>query len=106
MTEFQFEDPDLKSSMLEIGFPSCAMEKDSFTDSQGKQIRTENKKSFQAEFQKQRAHCVVAVAVLVAKGPYWLVEKQRRSMQKPIQLLSGIVLLNKGRFLREEFSPK
>ena len=69
MTEFRFEDPDLKNSMSGIGFPSCAIEKDNFTDSQGKQIRTENKESFQAEVRKQRYICfVVAVAVLVAKG--------------------------------------
>ena len=27
MTEFHFEDPDLKNSTLEKGFPSCAIEK-------------------------------------------------------------------------------
>ena len=54
--EFHFKDPDLKNSTLEIGFPSCAIEKDNFTDSQGKQIRTENKESFQAEVRKQRAN--------------------------------------------------
>ena len=60
MTEFHFEDPDLKrdlkNSTLEIGFPSCAIEKDNFTGSQGKEIRTENTESFQAEVRKQRAH--------------------------------------------------
>ena len=71
MTEFHFEDPDLKNCTLEIGFPSCAIEKDNFTDSQGKQIRTENKESFQAEVRNNGHICfVVAVAVLVAKGPY------------------------------------
>ena len=54
MSEFHFEDPDAKNSMLEIGFPSCAVEKDNITDSQGKQIRTENKESFQAEVRKQK----------------------------------------------------
>ena len=53
---FHFEDPGLKNGTLEIGFPICAIEKDNFTDSQGKQIRTENKESFQAEVRKQRAH--------------------------------------------------
>ena len=43
MTEFHFEDPDLKNSTLETGFPSCAIEKDNFTDSQGKQIRTKKR---------------------------------------------------------------
>ena len=46
MTEFHFEDPDLRNSTLEIGFPSCAIEKDNFTDSQGKQIRTEKQGVF------------------------------------------------------------
>ena len=69
MTDFHFEDPDLKNRMLEIGFPSCEIGKKNFTDSL-KQIRTENKESFQAEVRKQRHICVVvAVAVLVAKGP-------------------------------------
>ena len=56
MSEFHFEDPDLKNSTLEIGFPSCAIEMENFIDPQGKQIRTENKESFQAEVRKQRAH--------------------------------------------------
>ena len=56
ISEFHLEDQDLKNSMLEIGFPSCAIEKDKFIDSQGKQVRTENKESFQAEVRKQWAH--------------------------------------------------
>ena len=56
MSEFHFEDPDLKISTLEVGFPSCAIERDNFIDSQGKKIRTENKESFQAEARKQRVH--------------------------------------------------
>ena len=55
MSEFHFEDPDLKKSTLEIGFLSCSVEKDSCIESQGKQIRTENKESFQAEVRRQRA---------------------------------------------------
>ena len=50
MSEFHFEDPDLKNSTLEKGFPSCPIEKDNFIDSQGKQIRTENKESFKQKF--------------------------------------------------------
>ena len=70
MTEFHFEDPDLKKSTLEIGFPSCAIEKDNFTDPRGKQIRTENKELFEPKFGNKGHICVVvAVAVLVAKGP-------------------------------------
>ena len=70
MSEFHFEDPDLKNSTLEIGFPSCAIEKDNFIDSQGK-VRTENKESFKPKFGNNGRICVaVAVAVLVAKGPY------------------------------------
>ena len=56
MTEFHLEDPDLKNGTLEIGFPSRAIEKDNFTDSQGKQIRTKNKESFQEEVRKQSVH--------------------------------------------------
>ena len=52
MNEFHCEDPDLKHSTLEIGFPSRAVEKDSFIDSQGEQIRMENMESFQAELRK------------------------------------------------------
>ena len=71
MTEFRFEDPDLMNSTLEIGFPSCAIEKDNFTDSQGKQIRTENKESVQAEVRNKGSICVVVgVPILVAKAPY------------------------------------
>ena len=63
MTDFHFEDPDPKNSTLEIGFLSCAVEKDNFIDSQGKQIRTENKGHI----------CVaVAVAVLVTEGSHYL----------------------------------
>ena len=54
MSEFHFEDPDLKNSTLEIGFPSCAIGKDHFIDSQGKLIWTENKESFQAKVRKHR----------------------------------------------------
>ena len=56
MSEFHAKDQDLKNSALEIGFPSCAIEKDSFIDSQGKQMCMENKESFQALVQKQQAH--------------------------------------------------
>ena len=56
MSEFHFEDPDLTNSTLKIGFPSCAIGKDNFIDSQGKPIRTENKEYFQDEVRKQRAH--------------------------------------------------
>ena len=52
MTEF--EDPDLKNITLEIGLSSCATAKDSFRISQGKQIRMENKQSFQADVRNQR----------------------------------------------------
>ena len=61
MTEFQFEHPDLNNRTLEIGLPSCAIAKDNFPDSQGKQIRIRNKFGNKGEI------CVaVAVAVLVA----------------------------------------
>ena len=71
MTEFHFEDPGLRNSTLEIGFPSCAIEKANFTDSQGKQIRAETKSLFKPKFGNKRHICVaVTVVVLVAKGPY------------------------------------
>ena len=56
MSEFHLKDPDLKNSRLEIGFPSWAIEKDNFIDSQGKLIGTEYKESFQANVWKQRTH--------------------------------------------------
>ena len=56
MNEVHCKDPDLENSTLEIGFLSSAIEKDNFIDSQGKQIRKENKESFQAEVRKQRVH--------------------------------------------------
>ena len=56
MSEFHFEDPDMKNSTLEIGFPSCAIEKDNFIDSQGKKTRMENKESFEAEVRKQKTY--------------------------------------------------
>ena len=56
MNEILCEDADLKNSTLEIVFPSCEIEKDNFVDSQGKQLRTENKESFQVEVRKQRVH--------------------------------------------------
>ena len=62
MTEFHFEDPNLKNSTLEIGLPSCAMAKGNFTDSRGKQIRMENKESLQAEVRKEMELCVTAAA--------------------------------------------
>ena len=46
MTEFHFEDPDLKDSTLEIGFPSCAIAKDNFTDSQGSKFERKTKSLF------------------------------------------------------------
>ena len=50
MSEVHFEDPDLKNSTVERGFPSCAIEKDNFIDSQGKKICMENKESFKPKF--------------------------------------------------------
>ena len=71
MAEFHLQDPDLKNSTLEIGFQSCAIEKGNFTDSQGKQILERKTKSlFKPKFGNKGHICVVvAVAVLVAKGP-------------------------------------
>ena len=66
-TEFYFGVLDLQYRTPEIGFPGCEIEKDNFSDSQGKQIRTENKESFGSKVLKQKQHCVtVAVAVVVS----------------------------------------
>ena len=71
MAKFHFEDPDLKNSMLEIGFPSFADERDNFIDSKRNQIRTENKESFKPKFRSKGHICLsVVITVLVAKGPY------------------------------------
>ena len=55
MTEFHFEDPDLKNSTLEIGFPNCAIEKDNFTDSQGKHFERKTK-SLSSQSSETKAH--------------------------------------------------
>ena len=71
MSEFRFEDPDLKNSTLEIGFLSCAVEKDNFIGSQGSKFARKTKSLFKPKFGNNGHICVaVAVAVLVAKGPY------------------------------------
>ena len=59
-TEFYFGGPDLQYRTPKIGCPSYGIEKDNFRDSQGKQIRTENKESF------EKQHCV-AVAIAVCR---------------------------------------
>ena len=41
-----------------MGCPGCEIEKDNFRNSQGKEIRTENKESFESKVLKQRQHCV------------------------------------------------
>ena len=51
---FYFGDLDLQCSAPEAGFPSCEIEKDSFRDSQGKQIRTEDEKSLESKVLKQK----------------------------------------------------
>ena len=49
---------------------SCEIENDNFTDSQGKQIRTENRESVESEVLKQKQHCVtVAVPSWFRKLP-------------------------------------
>ena len=80
MSEFHFEYPDLKNSTLEKGFPSCPIEKNNFIDSQGKQIRTESKESFKQKFGNNGYICVVVeVAVLLAKGPYYMLRVRGRN---------------------------
>ena len=51
-------------------FQSCEIEGDNFRASQGKQIRTKNKESFESKVLKQKQLCVavaVAVAVVVKR---------------------------------------
>ena len=70
MTEFHFEDPDLKSSTLEIGFPSCAIEKTTSHTLKGSKFERTTKSLFKQKFGNKGHICVVvAVTVLVAKGP-------------------------------------
>ena len=64
---FNFGGLDLQYRTPEIEFPSCEIEKENLRDSQGKQIRTQNKESFESKVLKQKQHCVaVAVAVVVS----------------------------------------
>ena len=69
MSEFHFKDPDVKNSTLRIGFPNCAIEKDNFIDSQGKQIRTENKESFQSRSSETKG-----TFALPLSSPSWLLK--------------------------------
>ena len=52
-TEFYFRGLDLQYRTPEIGLSSCEIEKDNFRDSQGKQIRTESKESFECTLLRQ-----------------------------------------------------
>ena len=70
MSQFHFEDPNLKNRTLEIAFPSCGIEKESFIDSQGSKFERKTRSHFRPKFGNKGHICVVvAVAVLVAKGP-------------------------------------
>ena len=65
--KFYFKCRALHYRMLVMEFPSCEIEKNNLRDSQGKQIRTENKDSFESKVLKQNQHCVaVAAAVVVS----------------------------------------
>ena len=66
-TEFYFRALDQQYRTPEMEYPSREIEKNNFRDSQGKQIRTEDKESFESKVLKQKQHCVaVAVAVEVS----------------------------------------
>ena len=71
MNQFHYEDPDLKNSTLEIGFQSCAIEKEILIDSQGKQIRTDNEE-FSSRSSETNGTFVLPLQSpsLVAKGLY------------------------------------
>ena len=65
-TEFYFGDLKLQYRMPEMEYPSREIEKDKFKVSQGTEIRTKNKESFESKVLKQKQHCVaVSVAVTV-----------------------------------------
>ena len=67
MAEFYYTGLGQQCRTPEMEFPSCEIEKDIFRVSQGKQIRTNNKESFESKVLKQKEHCVaVAVAVVVS----------------------------------------
>ena len=51
--EFYFGGPDLQHRMPEKEDPSCEIEKDNFRVSQGTQLRTNNKGSFESKVLKQ-----------------------------------------------------
>ena len=50
--EFYFRGLDLQCRTPETGFPCCEIEKDNFRDSHGKQVRAENKESFESKVLK------------------------------------------------------
>ena len=71
MSEFHFEDPDLKNSMFEMEFPSCVTENDNLMTLMETELAQKTRSLFKPKFRNHRHICVaVAVAVLVAKGPY------------------------------------
>ena len=48
-------------------YPSHEIEKDNFRVSQGMEIRTKNKESFESKVLKQKQHCIaVAVAIVIS----------------------------------------
>ena len=52
-TKFYFGGLDPQYRTPDIGFPSCKIENDNFRDSQGKEIHTKNKESFESKVLKQ-----------------------------------------------------
>ena len=62
-TEFCFGGLYLQHRTPEIGLPSCEIKKDNFRDSEGMQIRTENKESFASKVLKQKEHCIAFAVV-------------------------------------------
>ena len=53
-SEFYFGGLGLQYRTPAIGLPSCEIENDNFRDSQRRQIRTENKRSFESKVLKQK----------------------------------------------------
>ena len=54
VSDFCFVGLDLNHRTRELGFPSCAVEKDDCVVSQGKQIRSKNMESIKADVLKRK----------------------------------------------------
>ena len=73
MTEFHFEDPDLKNSTLEIQV--VQLQRTTSQTFKGSEFEWQTKSLFKLKFGNKGNICVaVVVTVLVAQGPYRSIE--------------------------------